>query len=132
MSAPAFSENAMNSRAILLLAIVYVLSHPSMATAGLFDESEKLKGHVVIEAGEMEKLDCPLYGDYDCLIWPSNLYRLGHLCFSISGYVSGYNLIGILGTNEYKVTSVFVVEGGIGSPKVTKHSMVLYECPDMY
>ncbi len=96
--------------------------------ASLFDESEKLEGRTVVEAGNMQRLDYPLYGDYNCRTWPTNLYQLGTYCFSIMSYVSAYNAIGLLTVGKTGDIQLFIVEGGL-SAKISASFVTMYDCP---
>lgn len=109
-------------------------SAPHLAAAGLFDDSRKLKGQLIVDVGELEELRCPISGKYDCLTWPRNLYRFNHdQCMEVMGYYGSYSSdTALLAVDQAKTVSLFVLPSGIGSRDVKQYSIQLYDCPDMY
>lgn len=54
--------------------------------AALFDDSKRLEGKVIVKVGDLEKLDCPPFGKYDCVSWPRDLFKIDDVCVRILGY----------------------------------------------
>ena len=67
------------------------------AKAGLFDDTDKLEGKVIVKVGELESFDCPVGGNYDCLDWPQSFYKLDYdICLEIHGYYGSYGDKGLI------------------------------------
>lgn len=114
----------------LILAIFILASAAVSSRAGIFDEFKELEGQVVVEAGELKKLTCPINGDYNCLTWPSAFFRLNKLCVeAVGGYVNGYNLKGLLTQGQGSGTSLFIYDGGLGGGDFKRYSVEIYDCP---
>ena len=115
--------------AILSKALLLILLH-STAFAGLFDATEDLEGKVVIYAGEVEYLDCPIGGKYDCTSWPTTLLKFKYkdVCFT-SGInsCSSIGCKGFIAAGKDKQSHFYTVES-IGND-IKKYSVNYYQCP---
>jgi len=124
----------MNPHALLKLLLPLVLCIPFGAGAGLLDDLDDLQGKTVIYAGEFERLSCPISGKYDCLTWPSNLFKTKRgrdLCFATSSLFScSYNCKGLIAVGDDRTPYVFFIEGIGGDMK--KSPLESYRCPSMF
>lgn len=122
------------SNHLLRLLFAFAWCLPLGAIAGVLDELDDLQGKTVIYAGEFERLTCPIGGRYDCLTWPSSLFKTSRgrdLCFVASSYSScSYNCKGIIAIGDDKTPYVFFIEGVGGAMK--KSALESYKCPSMF
>lgn len=96
---------------LLFAAVFGVLA--SQANAAPLDDASYLKGHYIADVGELEKVSCPVGGRYDCLAFPSNLYKLNGQCLQIPSYYGegSRNTTFLAVDVSTKRPSAFVVEG---------------------
>ncbi|PUB87035.1 MAG: hypothetical protein DBP02_01975 [gamma proteobacterium symbiont of Ctena orbiculata] len=116
----------------LLFAGLWVF-YASVCLAGLFDATEDLEGMVVLHAGDVELLDCPPYGKYDCLSWPSMLlkFRYKEICFtSDTGACSGAGCRGFVAAGTDEIPYYFTTDSFSGD--ISKYRARFVRCPDMY
>lgn len=114
-------------RSILTSLILAAMALPSYGS--MFDDLDELKGETVVEAGDLKKLSCPISGEYNCLTWPTALFRLNTYCVeAVGAYASVYPLRGILTTSDSGV-ALFIIGGSIGSTDVKRYPAKVYECP---
>jgi hypothetical protein len=107
------------------------MAAPITVQADLLDDSNKLKGQLIVEVGELEELRCPVYGDYDCLTWPREFYRFNYTqCMQVHGYYGGYmSATGLLAVDQAKNVTMFVLSSRVGGSDVKQYMIKLYECP---
>jgi hypothetical protein len=115
---------------LLFAAVFGVLA--SQANAAPLDDASYLKGHYIADVGELEKVSCPVGGRYDCLAFPSNLYKLYGQCLQIPSYYGegSRNTTFLAVDVSTKRPSAFVVEGILGS--VRKYPILQYDCPILF
>ena len=89
---------------------------------------QSLEGYQIVEVNSLQDFSCPLYGDYDCLTWPTNFYEWGSQCVDLSGYASSGEE-GILMSNGRNVEMV-TIDGIFNSPSC--HSVTFYQCPSRF
>jgi hypothetical protein len=119
------------------LMIVLLSCLPAVASfevrAALFDDSKRLEGKIILKVGDLEKLDCPPFGKYDCVSWPTDLFKIGDVCARILGYYGmGFGELAMIASDDKKAISAFVVEGSGLSTKIRMYSLSVYECPDLF
>lgn len=59
------------------------------ALAGILDDLPELQDKTVVFAGNFERLECSIHGKYDCLSWPTELFKTRggrELCFTTNSY----------------------------------------------
>ncbi|MEC7190000.1 MAG: hypothetical protein VXW18_02780, partial [Pseudomonadota bacterium] len=56
-----------------ILFFTFLLCMSSSSVLACFGWSS-LTGYQVVEANDLQKFDCPMFGNYDCLTWPSSFY----------------------------------------------------------
>lgn len=113
---------------VVILTAILIAAMTAQASASIFDDFGDLKGETVVEAGDLKKLTCPIGGQYNCLTWPSSLFKLNSYCVeAVGAYVSGYNMRGLLTTNGDNV-SLFILEGMVAA-SFKRYPASLYECP---
>lgn len=101
--------------------------------AALFDDSKRLEGKVIVKVGDLEKLDCPPFGKYDCVSWPTDLFKIDDVCVRILGYYGmGFGELAMIASDNKKTISAFVIEGSGLSTKIRMYSPSVYECPDLF
>lgn len=110
------------------LLILFLFSSLAHANGWSFmSQHEQMKGFVIVDVGEVEKLRPPFN-----TTWDVDLYRLNGACFSIDGY---HGLWGIgkkaafLLVNERKQIKIGLLEASIGSLKAGNYSITVYGCP---
>ena len=98
----------------------------SLAQAGL-DDTEKLEGKAVIYAGEIEQQDCPPFGKYDCLRWPTGLYKFRHrdVCFQSHWLLCTLGCSAILAADRHENLTLFHID----RDKLTSVQFQLHQCP---
>ncbi|WP_395019415.1 hypothetical protein [Dongia sp.] len=117
----------------LLVALAASALVSTAAMAGILDDTDKLKGQYIADVGELEPLRCMPGGKYDCMTWPSDLYRFNRTkCYQVSGYYGGYlNRKALLAVDKGQNVSIFVLPGTLESD-VKQYRVVKYECPDLF
>lgn len=77
-----------------------------------FDDIESLQGKLVLYAGELESVDCPISGKYDCSTWPMTMLKTRkgpEICFGSSKYVRcSYKCTGLIAVGDDKVPKAYV------------------------
>jgi len=114
-----------------LVFAVAAISFGSPSSAGILDDTDKLKGQYIADVGDLEQIRCPIGGKYDCLTFPHDLYRFNFTrCFQVMGY---YDFSGkaLLAVDAQKRVSMFVMPSGLGRD-IKQFDVVAYECPDRY
>lgn len=109
----------------LLLAAVPGLAHAD--GFAMFSKHEELKGHVVVDAGDFEKIDPPVgnLGSSELLILNSNCFQpIGLLGLWGYGKKSGLLLV-----DRNKSIRVALFESNIGSVKVESVTVIQVACP---
>jgi hypothetical protein len=104
--------------------LLCISSSPTLACFGW----SSLTGYQVVEANDLQKFDCPMFGNYDCLTWPSSFYEWGYQCVNLPGYY-GYGEEGILMSNG-KSTQMVVIDGIGNTPSC--YDAQFYNCPSKY
>jgi hypothetical protein len=101
------------------------------AWAGFLDDADKLEGKYIVKVGKIEQLSCPIGGKYNCLTWPSSLYKLDfNDCYEVHGLYS-YSEDILLAVDSRKQVSLFVLSSGLGG-KIKQHRITGYDCPDTF
>ena len=107
----------------------------STCGAGLLDDLADLKDKYVIYAGEFEKLDCPIGGNYDCLSWPTDLLKTkdgSELCISSTKFTHcSFTCRGMIAAGQDKVPYLYLFESSLGSD-LSKHGFQPYKCPSTF
>jgi hypothetical protein len=120
----------MNKEMRILGPLLFILT-VSAAHADAFDATEQLEGNVVVYAGDVERLECPVGGKYSCFSWPKNLlhFKYRNVCFSSDTGACGlYGCKGFIAVGKDKTPYCFTFESrGDG---LKKHSVTYYKCPD--
>lgn len=118
-------------RQLFLIATLWL---PLACFGTIYDDLEDLQGKTVVYAGELEQLNCPVMGKYDCSTWPANLFKTmkgREVCFATTVYVScSYRCKGLIAIGSDKRPFVFFFDR-IGSD-LTKVPLETYRCPSMY
>lgn len=104
------------------------------ATAGIRDELDKLEGKVVVVAGDVEQVDCPIAGQYDCTTWPRNLLRFKYrnMCF-VSDFLACADMFGcqgIVAVGKNGVPSFFSIPERGGD--IQMFSYTPKQCPPQF
>jgi hypothetical protein len=109
-----------------------LLAWAGVAFAGILDDTEDLKGKVVVAAGDVEELRCPSYGRYDCNRWPDNLlrFRSDDVCIISDLTACNLSCSGLLAVGREGTPYFFAFER-FGSG-MKKHSAERIECPSLY
>lgn len=116
-------------QSILCVLLIFCM-YPT--NAGILDATKDLEGKVVVYAGEIEELYCPVSGKYDCVQWPTNFLKFQYRDICFTSEIGSCNLLckGFIAVGKDKVPYLFIVEKIGGSLK--KFSVNYYECPDLY
>lgn len=116
-------------RAVILVAMLVATSIASGAS--LFDQIDQLEGKVVIYAGELEEVSCPIGGKYDCGTWPMIMLKTRkgpEMCLGSGKYVRcGYKCTGLLAVGDDKVPKLYIFSP-MGSD-ATEILVEKYRCP---
>ncbi len=119
---------------INLCTLIILLMLTSISFGGILDGYDDLEGMLIVHAGEVEKLDCPIAGNYDCMTWPLNLYKFESkaVCFKMDSIFGCTGLFcrGFIAIGNDK-TPYFVQLNNTGTG-VTKSLVTLYKCPNIY
>jgi hypothetical protein len=118
------------------LMVVLLSCLPAVASfevrAALFD-SKRLEGKIILKVGDLEKLNCPPFGKYDCVSWPTGLFKIDDVCVRILGYYGmGFGDLAMIASDNKEAISAFVVEGSGLSTKIRMYSLSVYECPELF
>ncbi|MCG7985031.1 MAG: hypothetical protein JAY90_20055 [Candidatus Thiodiazotropha lotti] len=116
---------------IFLFALAAWAFYSSGSDAGILDATEDLEGMVVLYAGDVEELNCPPYGKYDCLSWPSMLLKFSYkeICFTSDIGACSMTCSGFVAAATNQIPYFFTAEmigGGI-----QKYSVNYMKCPDL-
>ena len=93
---------------------------------GLFSKHEELKGHAIIDAGDVEKIDPP-FGK----LGATETLKLGANCFEPRGYLGywGYSKkAGLVLVDRSRTVKLALIESSIGSIKVEVVSVIQIAC----
>lgn len=110
---------------ILLLALI-----PQAATANgfaLFSEHEELKGHVVVDAGDIEKFDPP-FGK----LGATEVLKLNSNCFQPIGLLGSWGFgkkAGLVLVDRNKTIRIALLESSISSIKIEATPVLQVACP---
>ena len=103
-------------------------------SASLLDDLDNLQGKLVLYAGELESVDCPISGKYDCSTWPMTMLKTRkgpEICFGSSKYVRcSYTCTGLIAVGDDKVPKAYVFSA-LGSD-ATEIPIEKYRCPNQY
>jgi hypothetical protein len=116
-----------------LKTIFFLMLLQGTASASLLDATEDLEGKVVIYAGEIEHLECPIGGKYDCSSWPTTLLKFKYkdVCFTSDiGACASLGCKGFIAAGKDKQSYLFTLES-IGDD-IRKYSVNYHQCPEMY
>lgn len=121
-------SNAKHSclQSVVVVVLVFVLS----PAATLADDARRLEGKYIAEVGDLEYVECLLFGDYDCAVFPNNLYCFKYSqCFDIFGYYGGYSGdTALLAVDRNENVSMFIIEGR----RINEYSITAYQCPTFF
>lgn len=94
-----------------------------------YGDIDNLAGSTVLASGGLERVTCPIGGNYDCMTWPQDLYklRLQNVCFTARIMMCGYSCEGFI-AEKVGVQTLYV----IGSSELDSSTIKLYKCPSMY
>lgn len=119
-------------RSVVTFAAVGLIALP--CGAGVLDDLENLQGKVVIYAGELESVDCPIVGKYDCSTWPMTMLKTRkgqEVCFGSYKYVRcGYKCTGLIAVGEDKVPKAYIFSPL--SSEATEITLERYRCPPLF
>jgi hypothetical protein len=122
----------MRSLMVVLLSCLPAVAS-SEVRAALFDDSKRLEGKIILKVGDLEKLNSPPFGKYDCMSWPTDLFEIDDVCVRILGYYGmGFGELAMIASDNEKAISAFVVERSGLSTKISMYSLSIYECPDFF
>lgn len=96
-----------------------------------YDDLGNLEGKTVIASGDVESLDCPINGKYNCATWPVGLLRFQYknICFTSITASCPYFCKGLIAIGQDK-TPYFYTLGSIGSD-FKENRIDLFKCPDV-
>ena len=118
---------------LAVAAAAVILSVTGANGRSLLDDTDKLKGQLVLEVGDLTQLRCPIDGKYDCLTWPRSLYRLGYdVCLDVGGFYGGYTDTGLLVKDSYGTITLFVISSMSMGGDMKQYTVMLYDCPSLY
>lgn len=104
------------------------------ASAGFLDDLPDLQGKTIAYAGGFEQVTCPIGGKYDCLKWPSELYKTTRgreICFVPTSYTScSYSCKGVIAVDKSNTLEAFFIAGICGDMKKT--GIEMYKCPSLF
>ena len=110
------------------VAAIALAAVPFLALAGVIDDTEQLQGKTIVYAGDIEHVSCPIGGKYDCLQWPSGLYKTSTgACFVTDETSCSFGCKALIATDQSRQVSVFVPQT-IGAG-MKKGSFQSYKCP---
>ena len=105
----------------------------SSSYASTFDATKDLEGKVVVYAGEVESLECPFMGEYDCSTWPREFLKFKYkdVCFSSDiGACESYGCKGFIAIGKDNTPFFFSLEK-MGDD-IKKFKVKYYKCPDVF
>ena len=117
---------------ILQSCIALTIATAAPPALAIFDQTDDLEDKVVVAAGEIEWLQCPISGKYNCASWPTNLYRFvrKNICVEAPQVTCGFRCKAILAVGKDSSKGLYVFET-MGSG-LSKSQFEVYRCPDMY
>ncbi|QHA85429.1 hypothetical protein E3Z27_18720 [Pseudomonas mediterranea] len=94
-----------------------------------YGEIDQLAGSTVLASGGLERVNCPPFGDYDCMTWPQDLYKLKlqNVCFTARIMMCGYSCEGFIAEKASIQTLYVIASTGLDSSTIK-----FYKCPSMY
>ena len=110
---------------ILVLAVI-----PQAAIAdgyALFSKHEELKAHVIVDAGDFEKIDPP-FGK----LGTSDVLKINSSCFQLAGSLGSWGYgkkAGLVLVDRNKTIRIALLESSIGSIKIETMPAVQVACP---
>jgi hypothetical protein len=98
-------------------------------TAWGYGDIDNLAGSTILASGGLERVTCPPLGNYDCMTWPQDLYKLKlqNVCFTARIMMCSYSCEGFI-AQKANIQTLYVV----GSTGLDSSSIKLYKCPNMY
>jgi hypothetical protein len=115
-----------------LYALLFIGLVTIAPNASAYDDLKKLKGKLIVHAGDVEAVQCPIGDKYDCVLWPPNLLKFQYTdasCFvSDARACSSFPCEGFIATGKDKVPKFYTVDH---SGKIQEHSVKPYVCPDV-
>lgn len=118
---------------ISILSTVIIFSLALNARADGFviiDEHVNLNNNIIVEAGDVEKLD-PSDGTNS----NNEIFKINNRCLQTSSYMGywGYGKkAGLLLVDNAQTTKLALLESSIGSIKVTINPILIIECPTAF
>jgi hypothetical protein len=119
----------------LILALFSCLSVAALSqpVAALFDDSERLEGKIIVKIGDLKRTECPPLGEYDCTMWPMDLFRIDDVCTRIHGdYGFGFGEVAMIASDSNKTITIFAIESSGLSAKIRMYRVSLYRCPELF
>lgn len=106
------------------LALLLLLAVPLSVEA---DDASRLEGKMVAHAGEIEKIECPSFSDYDCTRWPDDLYSMsyGQVCFEAPMLMCGLYCTGMLAVDRSGSPTLYTVERS----RIEEYLVTMVRCP---
>lgn len=116
---------------ILSTVIVFSLALDARADGfAIIDEHVNLNNNIIVEAGDVEKLDQP-----DGTSSNNEILKINSRCLQPSGYMGywGYGKkAGLLLVDNARTTKLALLESSVGSIKVTINPVLIVECPTTF
>lgn len=118
------------SRRLFSIGLTGILAGAFGSAMAFGDSTEKLEGKFVVYAGEVEQLSCPLSGKYDCLKWPTGLYKFKYkdVCVQSDLLSCSFSCNVIIASDKNRSLTLFHVE----REKLSVEMFELYRCPSAY
>ncbi len=118
----------MRSVAYLITAAIAL---PTVALAGVFDDTDDLQGKTIVYAGDIQQVSCPIGGKYDCLQWPRGFYKTTTgACFVTDEATCSFSCKALIATDSSRQVSVYIPQT-IGA-SMKKGSFQSYKCPSPF
>ncbi len=96
-------------------------------TAWGYGDIDDLAGSTVLASGGLERVTCPISGDYDCMTWPHDLYKFSmqNICFT-ANVRCGFSCEGFI-AQKNQAQTLYVLGSRLDSSAIN-----LYKCPSMF
>ena len=123
-----YALHQLSKQIALLFHLPLIIAGLSQAAWG-YEDIDNLAGSTVLTSGGLERVTCPIGGDYDCMTWPQDLYklRLQNICFTARIMMCSYSCEGFI-AQKANIQTLYIV----GSTSLDSSAISLYKCPSMY
>jgi len=118
---------------INVIVLTVVLTSLSKTASAQSFSLRQMVGAVIIDVGTIDKIDCPINGDYDCLSWPRSLFKyegLQTICFEVPGEYFSFVSAAILKTKSQDLR-LMIKSGFLGETYEFHDIGSIYECPSI-